>query len=70
MPGDILNGGGGREEIFAGGVLGAIAVAEAAAGIAVCPVCIIGAPLFLGLGAFKTVRNRLAGKSIQAVDRQ
>ncbi len=49
-------------ELAAGGVLGILALGEAAAGAAVCPLCVIAAPILLGIGAYKRVRNWKGGK--------
>jgi len=48
----------GNVELAAGGVLGVLAAAEVAASAAVCPLCVIAAPIFLGLGAYKKLKNR------------
>jgi hypothetical protein len=42
--------------LAAGGGLTAVAVAGAAAG-AVCPLCVVGAPLLVGYGLYKKYKN-------------
>ncbi len=44
--------------LWAGAGIGAIGVASAIAGAAVCPVCVVAAPALLGAGAFKRWRAR------------
>ena len=51
-------GSGGGTELVAGGALGLLAAAEAAVGAAVCPLCVIGAPILLGVGAYKKLREK------------
>ncbi|MFH1721563.1 MAG: hypothetical protein ABH950_03050 [Candidatus Altiarchaeota archaeon] len=48
----------GNLELAAGGALGALAVGEAAVGLAVCPFCVIGAPIFIGIGAYKKLKKK------------
>ena len=48
----------GTGEILAGGVFGVLTVCEAAAGVAVCPICVIAAPILLGIGAMKRIKSR------------
>ncbi|MBU7032697.1 MAG: hypothetical protein HXS53_09210 [Theionarchaea archaeon] len=43
--------------LTAGGGLTAVAVAGFAAG-AVCPVCVIGAPVLMGYGLYKQMKSR------------
>jgi hypothetical protein len=52
----------GNIELAAGGTLGVLAAAETLASAAVCPLCIVAAPLFLGLGAYKRMRCGKAKK--------
>jgi hypothetical protein len=47
----------GNLELAAGGGLAAMAVAGAAAG-AVCPLCVVGAPVLLGFGAYKKLKKK------------
>jgi len=48
----------GTEELLVGTALGVVAAGEAFAGMAVCPVCIIGAPILLGMGAYKKYKDK------------
>jgi len=48
----------GNMELAAGGILGLAAAGEAAIGAAVCPLCIIGAPILLGIGAYKKLKKK------------
>jgi hypothetical protein len=43
----------GTLEFVAGGALGAAACAEAAVGVAVCPLCVIAAPVLIAVGVYK-----------------
>lgn len=51
----------GDAELIVGGGLGALAVCEVAAG-AVCPLCVIAAPILLAVGAYKRLRRRGAAE--------
>lgn len=44
--------------LLAGAGIGAIGVASAIVGAAVCPVCVVAAPALLGAGAYKRWRSR------------
>lgn len=44
--------------LMAGAGVGAIGVASAIVGAAVCPVCVVAAPALLGAGAYKRWRSR------------
>ena len=46
----------GNPELLIGGSLGALALGEAAVGLAVCPLCVVGAPVFLAIGAYKKLK--------------
>jgi hypothetical protein len=48
----------GSGEIIAGGALGALAACEAAVGVAVCPLCVIVAPVLIGVGAYKRLKTQ------------
>jgi hypothetical protein len=48
----------GNTEIIAGSGLGLLAAGEAAIGAAICPLCIIGAPILIGIGAIKKIRKK------------
>ena len=48
----------GDGEIVAGGALGVLALTEAAAGFAVCPLCVIGAPILIGIGVYRRISAR------------
>jgi hypothetical protein len=48
----------GSAEFLAGGALTALVAAEVAVGAAVCPLCVVGAPVFLGVGAIKRLKSR------------
>jgi hypothetical protein len=43
--------------VAAGGGLTAVAVAGIAAG-AVCPICVVGAPVLMGYGVYKKMKSR------------
>lgn len=47
----------GDAELYAGAGLGIVGVGGAIAG-AVCPICVIGAPILLGLGAYKKLGKK------------
>lgn len=46
--------------LIAGAGIGAIGIASAIVGAAVCPVCVVAAPALLGAGAYKRWRSRRA----------
>jgi len=47
----------GNAEICAGAVLGAVGLAGATVSSAICSVCAVGAPLFMGLGIYKKIKK-------------
>jgi hypothetical protein len=48
----------GTTELIAGGALGGLTVCEAAAGVAVCPIYVIVAPILVGVGVVKRIKSR------------
>jgi hypothetical protein len=53
----MAGGKGGGVELAAGAALGAVAVAEAAVFGVVCPLCVVGAPALIAVGAYKRLRK-------------
>jgi hypothetical protein len=53
----------GDGELIAGGTLGALAIAEAATAVTVCPLCVIGAPILIGIGAYKKLTESSGKKT-------
>ncbi|MCX6695274.1 MAG: hypothetical protein NTU61_03140 [Candidatus Altiarchaeota archaeon] len=51
----------GKAELLTGVSLGAFGAAGAIGG-AICPICVIGTPLFLGLGVYKKIKYGKAKK--------
>jgi hypothetical protein len=49
----------GDAELIVGGGLGALAVCEVAVG-ALCPLCVLAAPVLLAVGAYKRLRGKRA----------
>ena len=47
----------GKVELLAGVSLGTFGVAGAVAG-ALCPFCVVGTPILLGLGLYKKMKNK------------
>jgi hypothetical protein len=47
----------GKIEIGVGSGLGVLAIGEAIAGIAICPICVVGAPILIGYGIYKTKKK-------------
>jgi hypothetical protein len=48
----------GGVELVAGGALGALTIAEAAAGLAVCPLCVLATPILIGIGLIRRYGRR------------
>lgn len=55
---EVKSGYGGDVELIAGGTLGLLAAGSAVAGAAVCPLCVVGAPILLGVGAYKKLKKK------------
>ena len=48
----------GSAEVIGGAALGLVAGAEYAVGVAVCPLCVIAAPILIGIGAAKKLKAK------------